>query len=113
MSRYSNIDEDQIYRMEARRRREMAVALDRLSVSSAVRLYSIDDFIGMSGWSRKTVQKLFNDPSFPSMDYGRTKLVEAHALIAFLSVKHERDLEPYWIKMAKRRKQINKEKQRG
>lgn len=92
-----------LYRLEARLKREMATALDRLRVSSEVRLYSIDDFVEMSGWSRKTVMTMFNDPAFPSMDYGKAKLVEAHALIAFLSIKHEKEREPYWIKLERLR----------
>ena len=110
MSKYMNISEDQLYRLEAHRRKEMVTALDRLRVSSEVRLYSIDDFVEMSGWSKRTVMTMFNDPAFPSLDYGKTKLVEAHALIAFLSVKHEKERESYWIRLERLRNQRKKEK---
>ncbi len=103
MSSYLNDSEKQ--RLKRMREQEMRSALDRLSISSEVRLYSIDDLAEMSGWSVKTVQKLFNDPAFPSLDYGKTKLVEAHALIAFLSVKHEKELESYWRKLERERNQ--------
>ena len=45
MSKYMNISEDQLYKLEARRRKDMRTALDRLSISSEVRFYSIDDFV--------------------------------------------------------------------
>ena len=50
----------------------------------------------MTGWSENTVQKLFNDPNFPAADYGKSKVVEAHALIQYFSVRHERERERYW-----------------
>ena len=81
------------------------LSLYRTYISSEPRFYKIKDIQEMTGWSENTVQKLFNDPDFPSLDYGKAKLVEAHALIAFLSVKHERDREPYWIKMERARNQ--------
>jgi AraC-like DNA-binding protein len=59
-------------------------------VSSEIILYSIEDIIRMSGWSETTVQRLFNDPRFPAIDYGKRKLVENHALMRFLSVRHEK-----------------------
>ena len=105
MSSYLNVNEEMLQRLERRRHQKERIALDRLSISSEVRLYSIDDFVEMSGWSVKTVQKMFNDPDFPSLDYGKAKLVEAHALIAFFSVKHEKELEPYWINLERSRNQ--------
>ena len=104
MRSYMNVSEKQLQLLEMRKNQKKRVALDSLSISSEVRLYSINDIVEMSGWSKRVVQKLFNDPDFPSLDYGKAKLVEAHALIAFLSVKHERDREPYWIKMEKKRR---------
>ena len=59
-------------------------------VSSEIILYSIEDIIRMSGWSETTVQRLFNDPRFPAIDYEKGKLVENHALMRFLSVRHEK-----------------------
>ena len=102
MSSYMNVSEKQLQLLEMRKTQKKRVALDRLSISSEVRLYSINDIVEMSGWSKRVVQKLFNDPDFPSLDYGKAKLVEAHALIAFLSVKHEKELEPYWRKQVRR-----------
>ena len=48
-------------------------------ISSEVKFYTISDLKNMLGWSENTVQKLFNDPKFPSSDFGRIKVVEAHA----------------------------------
>ena len=57
----------------------------RIYVSSDVKFYTISDLKEMLGWSENTVQKLFNDPKFPSSDFGRIKVVEAHALIDYFS----------------------------
>ena len=32
----------------------------------------------------------------PSVDFGKTKVVEAHALISFFSMKREKEKERYW-----------------
>ena len=110
MSSYMNVSEKQLQRLRETGERKKRTALDRLSISSEVRLYSINDIVEISGWSKRVVQKLFNDPDFPSHDYGKAKLVEAHALIAFLSVKHEKAKEPYWIKLERLHNQRKAEK---
>ncbi len=68
----------------------------KMYISSEVRFYTIGELIEMLGWSETTVQRLFNDPKFPAANYGRGKVVEAHALIDFFSKRHDKDLEPYW-----------------
>lgn len=70
--------------------------IEQRYISSEVRFYTIEELRKMLGWSEMTVQKLFNDPSFPSADYGKTKIVEAHALIDFFSTKHTKARERYW-----------------
>lgn len=70
--------------------------INRQYISSEVKFYTINELVKMSGWSENTVQKLFNDPKFPSADYGRIKVVEAHALIGFFSQKHIKAKEHYW-----------------
>ncbi len=65
--------------------------LGKIYVSSEVILYSIEDIVNMTRWSFTTVQKLFNDPKFPAIDYGKRKLVENHALMQFLSVRREKE----------------------
>lgn len=68
----------------------------RIYVSSDVKFYTISDLKEMLGWSENTVQKLFNDPKFPSSDFGRIKVVEAHALIDYFSKKHTKQNDGYW-----------------
>ena len=61
-----------------------------------IRFYTIADLQEMLGWSETTVQKLFKDPNFPSADFGKNKVVEAHALIEYFSTKHVKKRERYW-----------------
>ena len=56
-------------------------------ISSEVRFYTVDDIMELTGWGKKKVLMLFKDPEFPSANYGKRMLVEAHALIDFFSVK--------------------------
>ena len=70
--------------------------LGKIYVSSEVILYSIEDIVNMTRWSETTVQKLFNDPRFPSIDYGKRKVVENHALMQFLSVRREKAKDTLW-----------------
>lgn len=70
--------------------------MKRTYVSSEVRFYTITDLTNMLGWSDKTVQKMFNDPKFPSTDFGRTKVVEAHALIEYFSMRHSKTTDRHW-----------------
>ena len=65
-------------------------------ISSEVKFYTISDLKNMLGWSENTVQKLFNDPKFPSSDFGRIKVAEAHALIDYFSKKHLKQNDGYW-----------------
>ena len=65
-----------------------------LPISSEVRFYTVLDLMEMTGWSTKVVLKLFNDPSFPSSDLGKAKIIEAHALIDYFSVRRVRKNEP-------------------
>ncbi len=68
----------------------------QIYISSEVKFYTISDLKNMLGWSENTVQKLFNDPKFPSSDFGRIKVVEAHALIDYFSKKHLKRNDGYW-----------------
>lgn len=82
-------------RYQERSWEEMSV-LDRIYVSSEVIMYSIADIQEMTGWSETTVQKLFNDPRFPAVDYGKRKVVENHALMQFFSVRREKAKDTVW-----------------
>lgn len=65
-------------------------------ITNEVKFYTISDLVSMLHWSENTVQKLFNDPKFPSSDMGKTKIVESHALIDYFSKKHIKELDSYW-----------------
>ena len=65
-------------------------------ISSELRFYTVSELQELLGWSERTVLKLFNDPSFSAADFGRTKVVEAHAAIEYFSKRHDRDRERYW-----------------
>ncbi|MBQ3369560.1 MAG: hypothetical protein IJH64_12505 [Oscillospiraceae bacterium] len=69
---------------------------ERSHISSEVRFYTIADLTKMLGWSHNTVEKLFNDPMFPASNFGRNKVVEAHALIEYFSKRHDKENEYYW-----------------
>ena len=49
-----------------------------------------------TGWSKHTVETLFNNPSFPCTDIGKSKLVLKTAFIKFFSERRCRDNEAYW-----------------
>ena len=70
-------------------------------ISSEARFYTVKDLQKMLGWSLNTVLRLFNDPHFPASDFGKTKVVEAHALINYFSKRHERETEKYWTEGGK------------
>lgn len=72
--------------------------VSRQYISSEVRFYTVEDVIKLTSWSENTVLKLFNDPMFPSADFGKAKIVEAHALIDYFSTKRCRNSERYWKK---------------
>lgn len=75
---------------------EMMECTEDLKLYCDVTFYSIDEVRKLLGWSEMTVQKLFNDPNFPSTDFGKRKVVESHALIRYFSVRHEKKKEKYW-----------------
>ena len=69
-------------------------------LSSEVRFYGVAELMDMLGWSKHTVLKLFGDPEFPAVDFGKRKVVESHALIEYFSRRRIRDEEPYWRREA-------------
>ena len=60
-------------------------------ISSDVRFYTVSDVMEMTSWSKKVVLRLFNDPDFPAAELGKAKVVEAHALIDYFSVRRTRE----------------------
>ena len=47
---------------------------------------TIQDVVDATGWSKPTVQDLFNRKDFPSSDFGKEKQAEIHAVINYFSV---------------------------
>lgn len=79
----------------------MNSAMNRQYISSEVRFYTVPELIEMLGWGEQTVLKMFNDPSFPAVDFGRQKVVEAHALINYFSTRRSKDTDRYWSRKGK------------
>lgn len=50
----------------------------------------------ITGWSKKTVEDLFNHPAFPCTDIGKRKLILKTAFVKFFMDRHCRDNEDYW-----------------
>ncbi|MBR3149239.1 MAG: hypothetical protein IKF64_03635 [Eubacterium sp.] len=50
----------------------------------------------ITGWSKKTVEDLFNHPDFPCTDLGKRKLVLKVAFIKFFMQRRCRDEKDYW-----------------
>ena len=63
-----------------------------------IRFYGISEVAELTGWSEKTVQKMFNDPKFPMADFGKGKIVLENALVEYFSVRHEKSKDRYWRK---------------
>ena len=68
----------------------------RIYLSPEVKFYTAEELSELLGWGLQTVNKLFNSPDFPSVNYGKCKVVEAHALIEFFSTKREKAADPFW-----------------
>ena len=96
--RYGNRTNDNINRREYSRTQEGLPGSNNTIIqylSSEAVFYSIEDVIKMTGWSKNVVQRLFNTEGFPCTNFGKRKLVEAHALVAYFSVSRLRD-DGYW-----------------
>lgn len=55
--------------------------------SPEVVFFTKEDIQEKSGWTEEEVRLLFFDKRFPSTDFGKRKVVEAHALIQFFAKK--------------------------
>lgn len=73
----------------------------RQYISSEVRFYTIPELVEMLGWGENTVQNMFNDPNFPSVDFGKHKVIEAHALINYFSVRRSKNTDRHWRRKGK------------
>ena len=58
--------------------------------------FNTNDVREITGWSKKTVEDLFNHPAFPCSDIGKRKLVLKFAFVKFFMERRCRDNEDYW-----------------
>ena len=61
-----------------------------------VLFFDTSDVRRITGWSKKTVEDLFNNPAFPCTDIGKRKLILKVAFIKFFMDRRCRDNEDYW-----------------
>ena len=65
--------------------------LDKIYIPGQLVFYSEYDLVRMTGWSNKTIQRLFNDPQFPAVQHGKRRLIERNDLIRYFSVKRNKN----------------------
>ena len=61
-----------------------------------VLFFDTSDVRRITGWSKKTVEDLFNHPAFPCTEIGKRKLVLKISFIKFFMDRRCRDNEDYW-----------------
>lgn len=49
---------------------------------------TIKDVAALTGWSLPTVQKVFERPEFPCLDFGKSKLCTAEAFAKWCGERH-------------------------
>lgn len=82
-----NITLDTNLDVELEKVKELVRGLEEIKEKSKlIQFVSVKDFMEMSGWSEKTVQKLYNRPDFPSTNLGKEKQAELNAVIKYFSV---------------------------
>ena len=68
----------------------------QIECTGGARFYTVKDIMEMTTWSKTTVLKLFDDPKFPSADFGKNQIIEEHALIEYFSTRHEKKRDRHW-----------------
>lgn len=58
--------------------------------------YDMSEIRELTGWSKKTVEDLFNNPAFPSTDIGKRKLVLKFAFVNFFMQRRDRENKDIW-----------------
>ena len=82
----TNIDE------ELAKIKELVANLNEIKEkANLIQFISIKEFSNITGWSEKTVQKLYNRTDFPSTDFGKEKKAEVHAIIEYFKVPRKKD----------------------
>lgn len=76
--------------------KKIAEIIEKLTLledkSKMLNFITIEEFAKLRGCSIKTAQDIFNDSSFPSENYGKTKVVEIEALKKWYQVKRDKKL---------------------
>ena len=67
----------------------------QIYISGEVILYSIKDISQKTGVAYGSISRMFDAPGFASIDFGRQKLVENHALMKFFSVRRDKETRIY------------------
>ena len=65
--------------------------LDKIYIPGQIVFYSESDLVRMTGWSKKTIQRLFDDPQFPAVQHRKRRLIERNDLIRYFSVKRNKN----------------------
>lgn len=97
MNNFNNLDELQEYidlLETAKERYEELISLQKSSKD--IRFLSIEEVCQYIDCCDNTGKKLFNDPEFPSENYGRKKKVLASEFIKFFSVRRDKHNSAYW-----------------
>ena len=61
-----------------------------------LKFLTVEDLIKATGFSRKRVLELFNDPEFPCCNFGKKQIVEINAALAYFSVPRRKEYSVYW-----------------
>lgn len=61
-----------------------------------IEFLTVDDVSRILNISKKTANKLFNDPEFPSNNYGKEKKVLASEFIKFFSHRRDKNKSLHW-----------------
>lgn len=61
-----------------------------------IEFLTVDDVSRILDISKKTANKLFNDPEFPSNNYGKEKKVLTSEFIKFFSHRQDKNKSFYW-----------------
>jgi hypothetical protein len=71
----------------------------QIYISGEVILYSIKDISQKTSVAYGSISRMFDAPGFASIDFGRQKLVENHALMKFFSVRRDKETRIYRFKL--------------
>lgn len=61
-----------------------------------IEFLTVDEVCRILDISKKTANKLFNDPEFPSNNYGKEKKVLVSEFVNFFSQRHDKNKSLYW-----------------